>query len=61
MRSALEQLLCKCHATLLTLVAGSLGAANPVVVNMEVGSCTHQSSAWVAFSALSVALHGRKP
>ena len=43
--------MCKCHAKLLTLVAGSLGAANSAVVNLEVGSCMHKRSAWIVCSA----------
>ena len=42
---ALEQPLCTSHVQQLTLAAGSLGAANLVGVNLEVGSCTHQRSA----------------
>ena len=42
-----------CHAQGLTLVAERMGAANPAVVNLEVGSCTHQRSA-------SVAVHGNE-
>ena len=37
--------MCMRHTQLLTLVAGSLGAANLAVVNPEVESCTYESSA----------------
>ena len=44
-RSAIQQLLCECHALQLTLAAGSLGAANLAVAKVEVGSCIHERSA----------------